>query len=299
MKTEKKIFIAFLLNTIFSIFELIGGIITGSVAITTDAIHDFGDAISISSAFILEKISRKKPDGKYSYGYKRFSVLGAIITTAILLIGSTVVIYHAILRLINPAPIDYDGVLIFAIVGLIVNSLAVFFTHGGHSHNQKAVNLHMLEDVLGWTVVLVGAIVMRFTGFYLLDPILSIAVALFIIAKTLVGAKDILDLFLLKVPQSVSIEKIEHIAEHIDGVVGIHHIHAWAIDEQTVCATLHAVIDGNVSNIKHNIKSALREIGVSCSTIEIENYNDECDELSCKISNSHHHSHGCCHHHHH
>ena len=195
MKTKRNIFIAFILNLSFSIFELVGGFLTGSVSIFSDAIHDFGDATSIGASYFLEKLSNKKPNKKYTFGYARFSVLGGSITTFILLISSTIVIYNAVLRIINPIEINYNAMLIFAIIGLVVNLIATYFTHGGHSINQKAVNLHMLEDVLGWLVVLIGAIVIKFTAFYIIDPILSIIVALFVIFNSMKNLIQIMDIF--------------------------------------------------------------------------------------------------------
>ena len=174
MKTERNIFIAFILNLAFSIFEFAGGIFTGSVAIISDAIHDIGDATSIGVALFLEKKSKKQPDDRYTYGYGRYSVIGSVLTTLILLLGSVLVIYNAVLRMIRPVEINYDGMIMFAIVGVCVNLGAALLTRNGSSLNQKAVNLHMLEDVLGWIVVLIGAIVMRFTNFYLIDPLMSI-----------------------------------------------------------------------------------------------------------------------------
>ena len=150
MKTEKNILIAFVLNLAFSVFEFFGGIFTGSVAIVSDAIHDIGDAASIGVAFFLEKKSKKQPDRKYTYGYARYSVIGGLITTLILLVGSCLVVYNAILRIIEPTVINYDGMIVFAVVGVIVNLCAAIFTREGGSINQRAVNLHMLEDVLGW-----------------------------------------------------------------------------------------------------------------------------------------------------
>ena len=167
MKSEKKILIAFILNSTFSIFEFFGGLFTGSVAILSDAVHDIGDAVSIGLSYFLEKKSRKEPDEVYTYGYARFSVLGSLITTLILVTGSIFVIINAIRKFLNPSQINYDGMIAFALIGVAVNFLAAYFTHGGKSLNQKAVNLHMLEDVLGWIVVLVGAIIMKITDFAL------------------------------------------------------------------------------------------------------------------------------------
>lgn len=297
MKTKRKIFIAFMLNFLFSIFELIGGIITGSVAIASDAVHDFGDAISIGISYFLERLTGKKPNQKYTYGYARFSVLGGLITTLILLVSSIIIIYNAILRIITPTPIDYDKMIIFAVVGLVVNLIATYFTHGGKSINQKAVNLHMLEDVLGWAVVLVGAIVMRFTSLYIIDPILSIIVALFIIINSLKNLKEILDIFLIKTPKDIDTDHlIEHLKE-IDGVEDIHHIHIWSLDGVSHCATLHVVSDSNDIQLKGKIKQELHEHGIVHSTIEMEKKEEECSEKDCQIHNATHSSHHHCHHH--
>ena len=163
MKTQRNILIAFLLNFGFSIFELFGGIFTGSVAILSDAVHDVGDAASIGASYFLEKKSKKQPDEIYTYGYARYSVVGSVITTLILLVGSVLVVWNAVERILHPVEIDYNGMILFAVVGVVINFCAAFFTREGDSLNQKAVNLHMLEDVLGWLVVLIGAVVMRFT----------------------------------------------------------------------------------------------------------------------------------------
>ena len=158
MKSDRSILIAFLLNLSFSIFELFGGFFTNSVAIMSDAVHDFGDAISIGVSYFLEKVSKKKPDSKYTYGYVRYSVLGALVTNIILILGSVLVIIGGVKRFIVPVNINYDGMIVFAIFGVIVNFGAAYFTKKGDSLNQKAVNLHMLEDMLGWVVVLLGAL---------------------------------------------------------------------------------------------------------------------------------------------
>ena len=209
MKTEKNILIAFLLNMAFSIFELIGGVFTNSVAIISDAVHDFGDSISIGISYVLEKKSKKKPDSQYTFGYTRYSILGAFITNTILITGSVLVIVNAIQRIINPVEINHDGMIIFAIFGVIVNFLAAYFTKEGDSLNQKAVNLHMLEDVLGWAVVLIGAIVIKFTQINLIDAIMSIGVAIFILVNALKSFKVIVDLFLEKIPSGVNIDEIK------------------------------------------------------------------------------------------
>ena len=297
MKTERNILIAFLLNAFFSVFELIGGIFTGSVAIVSDAVHDLGDALSIGFAYFLEKKSKKQPDNKYTYGYTRYSVLGALITSTILIVGSAFVIFNAINRIINPVVINYDGMIIFAVVGAVVNFVAAYFTREGDSLNQKAVNLHMLEDVLGWVIVLLGAIAMKFTDFSIIDPILSILVAFFIMVNALKSYKAILDLFLEKTPSEFEVEELKQAILEIRGVNDVHHIHIWSMDGVNNYATLHVVTDvADVRSLKKSVKNKLNELGISHVTIEIEGNDEECFEKDCHVHAT---THAHCHHHHH
>ena len=295
MKSEKNIFIAFILNLAFSVFEFIGGIFTGSVAIVSDAIHDFGDAAGIGISYFLEKKSKKQPDEKHTYGYARYSVIGSLITTFILLFGSVTVIYNAINRLINPTEINYNGMVIFAVVGVCVNFCAAYFTRDGDSLNQKAVNLHMLEDVLGWTVVLIGAIIMRFTDWSFIDPVMSVGVSLFIFITAVRNLKEAIDLFLEKTPHGIDIKEIaEHISE-IDGVIGVHHIHIWSMDGQSNYATMHVVTNSDSHKIKETIREELLEHGINHATLELETEDERCHEENCsvdyKIFSGHHHHH--------
>lgn len=294
MKTEKNILFAFILNLVFSIFEFFGGIFTNSVAILSDSIHDMGDALSIGISFFLEKKSKKKPDNNYTYGYVRYSVLGGLITNVILLVGSLLVIYNAVLRIIEPAEVNYKGMIIFAIIGVVMNFIAAYLTREGNSINQKSVNLHMLEDVLGWVVVLIGAIVMNFTDIKILDPLMSIGVALFILINTLKGLKQILDLFLEKTPQDINIVDLKEHLQKIDGVNDIHHIHVWSIDGYNNYATMHIVTkSSDISKIKKEIRKELEEHGICHAILETED--EACDDVDCKpnlnIEPPHHHHH--------
>lgn len=293
MKTEKNILIAFILNLSFSIFEFIGGTLTNSIAIISDAIHDIGDSLSIGLSYFLEKKSKQEPDEKYTYGYARYSVIGSLITTVILLLGSILVIYNAINRIINPVEINYNGMIVFAVIGTIVNFLAAYFTKEGNSLNQKAVNLHMLEDTLGWIVVLIGSIIMKFTNILVIDSILSILVAIFILIHALKSFKKVLDLFLEKTPNGISIEEIKKHILKIKNIIDIHHIHIWSIDGYSNYATMHIVTNENSKEIKEKIRKELKHLGISHVTIEIETKDEICDELKCKVevcdTNHHHH----------
>lgn len=294
MKTEKNILIAFLLNLSFSILELFGGIITGSIAILSDSVHDVGDALSIGLSYILEKKSKKQPDNTYTYGYIRYSVIGSIITSTILLTGSIFVIYEAIKRIINPQELDYNGMIIISIIGVIINTLAALITKEGESLNQKSVNLHMLEDVLGWIVVLIGSILIKFTNITYIDAILSIGVALFILRHAARNIKQVLDLFLEKTPKNINLEELKNHLKEIKGVIDIHHIHIRSIDGYNNFITLHAQVKKYDPEIKKQIKEELEEHGICHSTIELELEDEMCENKMCKIeqkTHKHHHHH--------
>ena len=292
MKSEKNILIAFLLNLSFSVFEFFGGIFTNSVAIISDSIHDIGDAVSIGISYFLEKKSKKQPDKTYTYGYLRYSVIGSIITTLILLVGSVLVVINAVKRILNPVNINYNGMIIFAVIGVVVNFLAAYFTRHGDSLNQKAVNLHMLEDVLGWAVVLIGAIVMRFTDFKLIDPILSILVAVYIFIHAFSHLKEAIDLFLVKIPEGINLDEIKHHLLEIEGILDVHHIHIWSMDGNQNYATMHIVTNGDHLKIKKAVKEELLDHGIVHATLELESENEHCEDEHC-------HTHGCSSHHHH
>lgn len=298
MKTEKNILLAFILNLSFAVFEFAGGIFTGSVAITTDAIHDLGDSISIGASYFLEKKSKKEADSTHTYGYVRYSLLGSLITTLVLTLGSAFAIFSAVEKIINPSEINSDGMIIFAVVGLCVNFAAAFFTREGDSLNQKAVNLHMLEDVLGWAIVLVGSIVIRFTGFTLIDPLMSIGVAVFILINAIKNLKEITDIFLEKAPKNINVEEIKAHLTEIQGVKDIHHIHLRTLDGSAILATMHVVAEEISKEIKDKIREELNEHGIAHCTLEFEAVGEICESHHCHIEVAES-GHGHHHHHHH
>ena len=295
---KNKMLIAFLLNFVFSVFEFIGGIFTGSIAISSDALHDLGDAISIGLSLGLERLSRKGPDKKYTYGYYRYSVLGGTVQSVLLLCGSVFVAYSAVCRFLAPQPVDYSGMIIVAIIGFVVNFAAAWFTSGDGSINQRAINLHMLEDVLGWAAVLVGAAVMRFTDWWFIDPTLSLVLSVFIGVNALRNLKKVLDIFLEKTPAGIDTEEITRHLEEIPGVESIHHLHIWSMDGYRNSATLHAVVSADFAAVKQAIKEELAEHGIAHATIEPEQPGEPCKETCCQGAepSEHHHHH---HHHHH
>ena len=293
MKTEKNIFVAFILNLVFSICEFVGGILTGSVAILSDALHDLGDATSIGVAVLLEKRSKKQADQVFTFGYARYSVVASLLTTVILIVGAVVVVVNATQKIVNPTPVNHDGMILFALFGVVVNIVATIFTSHGHSLNQKAVNLHMLEDVLGWVVVLVGAVVIKITNFWLIDPIMSLGVALFIFVGAVKNLIQVLNVFLEKAPASLSVQQVQTVAKQVVGVVDVHHVHAWTLDGQNHCVTMHVVVEGNSTQVKGQIRHKLEHLGVVHASIEVEPVGEPCNYQQCSSAKT-----SCCGHHH-
>ena len=267
---------------------------TGSVAIFSDALHDLGDAVTIGIACLWEKKSNRQPDGVYTYGYRRYSVLAGFFGTLVLLGGSLVVLYHAVGRIISPKPIHYDRMIFFGIFGVICNSVAAYVTQGGESVNQKAVNLHMLEDVLGWIAVLLGAVVMKFIHIPVIDPLLSVGVALFLLVNALKNLKKSLEILLEKAPCTVSVGQVREFLLKTEGVKDVHHIHLWTLDGITNYATLHLVTDENPHHMKETIRKILFWQGISHVTLELETEGEHCHENTCAIVAID----TCCHHHH-
>ena len=291
----KNMLIAFLLNLIFAIGELIGGIFTNSVAITSDAIHDFGDALSIGAAYCMEKRSHKKGDKHYTFGYARWSVLSAVITSTILVIGSVIVIISAVMRIINPQPLNYDGMLIIAIIGTVINLAAALLTRHGDTLNKKAINLHLLEDALGWIAVLIGAIAIKITKLEIIDPLMSIAIALFIFVSAAGNLFSALAILLDKAPKKIKTTRVKKQLLKIKGVEEIHAFRLWQLDETNIICTLHVVINPKKFEGKQVIREYLHSLGIQHTTIEIETEDDLCgedDEIKVVVDAHHHHHHG-------
>ncbi len=298
-KSTRNMLFAFLLNFGFAVIELVGGILTNSISIISDAVHDLGDSASIGMSLILEKKSEKKPDANYTYGYMRYSVIGALLTSAILFVGSFFVVYNSICRLLSPIEVNYDGMLILAIVGTVVNGLAALKTARGNSLNEKTLSLHMLEDVLGWLAILIGSIVIKLTNWHIIDPILSLAIAVFILYHAFGHIKEVFNIILEKAPEEISSEHILQSLSTVEDVEDVHHLHLWTLDGNLHYVTVHAVIPENCTpakfeEIKHRIRHTLEHHGISHSTIELEYRH--CGHEACEVAHIEHHS---CHHGHH
>lgn len=279
--TRNNLRLAFLLNLGFTILEVIGGLYTNSVAILSDAVHDLGDSISLGLAWYLETLAQRDGDQRYSYGYKRFSLLGALFSTSILLIGSIVILIEAIPRLVSPEPTNATGMVFFAILGILVNGLAVFRLRHDGTMNARAVAWHLFEDVLGWVAVLIVSIVLLFQPFYILDAILSIVITLYISWNVIVNLRKTLTLFLQGVPENINIEEIDERLRSIPEVLSTHHTHVWSLDGKHHVLTTHVVVDEGLSMesircVRSDLQALLNTLDFSHSTVEIEFGEGDC-----------------------
>lgn len=257
----------------------------GSISIVSEAIHDIGDTVSLFVAFILDKISQKKPDKQYTYGYHRYSLLGSLVTALVLLIGSVLVIVNAIERIKNPIEINYDGMLIVAIIGFIINLLGFKLTHKTSHVNEKMVSLHLLEDTLKWIVVIFISIIMKFTNVSLIDPIASILITIYILYEVIKNLKEVFEIMLDKAPKDIKIDEIIPKLKEKFNIVDVHHIHVWTLDGEKNFLTMHLVVEKDtkrdeIIDIKRNIKEYLNHKRIEHVTIEIEYENENCNDCN-------------------
>ena len=284
---------AFFLNFGFTLFEIVGGIYTNSLAITSDALHDLGDSISLGMAWYLEKHSQKESDQKYSYGYRRFSLLAALINTIILVVGSLYILTEAIPRLLHPEEANAGGMILLAIVGIAVNGAAVLRVRKGQSLNAQVVAWHLLEDVLGWAAVLIVSIALLVTDLYILDPILSVLINLYVIYNVIGNLRKTISLFLQAVPDSHNLPDIEHRLAKVAQVISVHHTHIWSLDGEDNVLTTHLVVESDASKddlvrIKSDVRHITSELSLAHSTVELE-FEEDCSMNGIEQHTHHHH----------
>ncbi len=274
--------VAFFLNASFTIIELVGGIFTNSMAIMSDALHDLGDSLSLGVAWYLEKVSKKGPDYKFSYGYGRFSLLGALLTSMVLIVGAVIILMHAIPRILEPQPVHPEGMLGFAVLGIIVNGVAALRLRKSHSFNEKIAAWHLLEDVLGWVAVLVVSIVLLFYNLPILDPILSLAITFYVLFHVGKNLKKIFQVFLQGVPTHLSVVDLEKEMEELEGVLRAYHTHIWSLEGSRNLLSTHLVVEGNSSReqvirIKEEAVKRMEHHGIDHVTLQID-YPEENNE---------------------
>ena len=284
--SQANIGLACLVNAAFAIVELVGGIAVGSVAVLSDALHDFGDSVSLGLAYVLHKKSKSSANHRYSYGYGRVSLISAAMTGAVLLAGSISILVHAIPRLWNPSQPHAEGMIFLAFVGISVNGFLAWKVHQGGTLNERVLSWHLLEDVLGWIITLVVAIVMKFYNMPILDPILSILFTGFILWGVLKTTSETIKLFLQGTPTGLDVHTVSAEVLKIQGIKNVHDVHVWSLDGEKHVMTLHAVIPDRSSSddwrrIKNAIRAKLQALGRVHATIELEFETDDCPDIDC------------------
>ena len=272
---------AFFLNVVFTIIEFIGGWLTNSTAIMADAVHDLGDSLSIGTSWGLNKLSEKDANRTFSYGYKRFSLLGALINGVVLTIGSVWILFEAIPRLSEPEMPQAEGMLLLSIFGIAVNGYAAYKLSEGNSLNERVLNWHLLEDVLGWVAVFIVSIVLMFKPWAILDPILSIGFTLFILFNVIRNLKQTLMLFLQATPDKAQLERIRDDLLSNEHVSDLHHFHIWSLDGERNVMTVHLVLVGDVSTehiqtLKNDVQRSLKKYNFEHTTVEFEFADEQC-----------------------
>ena len=272
MKSSRNMTIAFLLNFSFAIIEFIFGLLFHSSAVLADAIHDTGDALAIGLSTLFEKISTKKEDRNYTLGYKRYSLLGALLTSVILLVGSTLVIVENVPKLFAPEKVNYDGMLVLGIAAIAVNTAASRVVSHGHSHNESILSLHFLEDILGWIAVIVVSLILRFTDWYFLDPLLSLVIAGFILSKALPKFWENIQIFLDHVPSDVDLSQLYQEIAVLENVRAITQLNVWTTDGLEKFAMLHICLEN--PNLLAETQAVLRQrllaYGIAKVTIQTD-----------------------------
>ena len=252
-----------------------------SVAILSDAIHDLGDSLSLGTAWYLDSKSRKGADKDFSFGYARFSLLGALINCLVLIGGSIIIIREAVGRLMEPEASDAQGMMFFAIIGIAVNGYAAWKMSGGQTLNEKVVSWHLVEDVLGWVAVLVVSIILQFKEILYLDPALSLLITVYILWGAVKRLKDTLFVFLQGIPKEVDLEEIKQRLERIENVASLHHTHLWSLEGQRHVFTTHVKLTklanfDDIKATKEKMKAILSDYQLEHFTIETELPGEPC-----------------------
>jgi len=273
--------VAFFLNLGFTILEVIGGLWTNSLAILSDALHDLGDSVSIGVAWYLERLSAKGKNRRFSYGYRRLSLLASLITATVLLSGALFVLTEAIPRLIRPQHSNAQGMLLFSIVGIVVNGVAAFRLRGGKTMNARMIAWHLVEDVLGWVAVLVVSLMLLLRDIHILDPILSILIMVYVLYNVARNLRETVALFLQAVPGSLDIDAIEQRLRAIPEVRSMHHTHIWSLDGQHHVLTTHVVVAeetprDRILRVKKAFRDIAEGIGLEHTTLEVEYEDEDC-----------------------
>ena len=299
MKAKYTVWVAFFLNLSYAIVEFIAGGIFGSSAVLADSVHDLGDAIAIGISAFLETISNREEDRQYTLGYKRFSLLGALVTAVILITGSILVILENITKLFNPQPVNDEGILWLGIIAVSINVLASLVVRKGKTKNESILSLHFLEDTLGWLAVILMAIILRFTDWYILDPLLSLVISIFILTKAIPRFWSTLKIFLDAVPEGIETAELEKELAALANVKSVNQLSIWSMDGLENDAIVHVCLEEieHMEYYKESIRNLLKDYGFQNVTIEVDanlashqTHKRKIEELEVGQSHGHHHS---------
>lgn len=272
--------LAFFINLAFTAVEAFGGWWTGSIAVLTDALHDAGDSLVLGTAWYLQRVALKGRDARYSYGYGRYSMLGGWLTSLVLLFGALMMMVVSVPRIRQGSSPDADRMVLFALFGLVMNALAARMLHGGHSLNERGAYLHLLEDVLGWAAVLIGAVVIRYTGWVVIDPLLSIGISLFISFNAIRMLRRGTAILMQGTPRALDTAAVHRRLLAIPHVRDLHDQHVWTLDGDLAVLTVHLVVDDiglpEARQVKADAREALHAMGIHHATIELEWGSEHC-----------------------
>jgi cobalt-zinc-cadmium efflux system protein len=282
---------AIVINITFTIIEVIGGLLTNSLTILSDALHDFGDSLVLILAWIAEKKAKQGPDKRRTFGYKRLSLGAAVFTSVVLMSGSLFILSQAIPRLLNPEPVHVQGMILLAIIGVIFNGFGFIKLRSGQSMNEKALTWHLLEDVLGWVMVLLGSIIMYFWNNPIIDPIMTIGYTVFILWGVTKNLKESLNILMQGVPNHIDVNHIEQGLLTVKDVMSVHDVHVWSLDGETDVFTGHVVVKDKAldrpEEMKALIKTELEKHHIEHTTIELES-ESSCSGVDCEPDEHHH-----------
>jgi cobalt-zinc-cadmium efflux system protein len=284
-KREKRVQITAFLNLAFTILEIVGGFWTNSLAILSDALHDFGDSIALLVSWIFERGARKSPDTNRTFGYQRLSLFSALFSAMVLIGGSLLIISQAIPRILNPETVNATGMVGMAIVGVFFNGMGFFLLKKGESLNEKVLSWHLLEDVLGWAVILIGGVIITFWDIYLLDPIMTLGLTVFIIYNVSKNLREAVNILLEGVPAHIHFDEVKRDLLAIDGVLEVHDVHIWSLEGETDILIAHIVADEahlkKPDQTRKAVKDVLKKHHIEHSTIELES-KYYCSGIECK-----------------
>lgn len=254
--------VAFLLNLCFTLLEVAGGLWTNSIAILSDALHDGGDCLTLGLAWYLQRLSTDRPDAQFTYGYRRFSMLGALVTGLVLIAGLGIIGWNAIQRLLQPEVVKVPGMLAIAVFGVLLNGVAASRLRTGHSLTETVASWHLLEDTLGWVAVLLGSAVMMVWHLPIIDPILSLLISVFVLWNVFRNLRKVVLVILQAAPASFDVEAFGRQLAGLPGVVGTHHTHTWTLDGERHVLSTHLIMKRDRDRDREVIVAAKRRVHV-------------------------------------